>query len=924
MLGLAVSVAKGGASLLTYVKDNLKLYLDFKSNRSDTLAFPSGGSTSFDSGEQISFSKITLTDAFTVGFWFKGDTQSDYKLILKDSTPGSSNDILVKDHNGQVTIRINGAYKAIISNTPHNTWCHIVFARDVNGNIKTYLNAIASGTHTSTHTFALDTIGYSSAGAIFNMANLGIWSRALSPEEVQSVMNKSYSQLGSVEKTSLEMWQSLDSVDATGRMDTPAIGTGAITTSFPTNIYLNSHGTTEYTEVMANNGSLATQGAWTFHSGGTDSAFADTGIYSEGALKIKNVVVAKVAINGINASVLEPLIANQLYKLEITYTRVDGQHAQQIALGVGSSYGFADSDVKWKEGYWSGSDGSASEKTITGYFFHATGKNYLWIRSASTSVELHFKTISLKKVTNNAGGGGISISNNNNHYDATLTQGATTTTSVYGNNSPVLPRAIDIAESQADAIGNGSASFNGSSDYIDLGDSTDFDITNSITLSAWIKADAINQHALLVGRDDGTNRNYYFDLYTDEKIFWNCKGLSDTQVGSSTIISANEWYHIAGTYDGSNLKLYINGILEDSDASTGSIDNDNVSLTIGAREAGMDRRFNGSISQVGIWQGALTQAQIQSVMESTSYAKIPADVKSTLGSNVLTHDFSDGSGVTLNSYPSSDITFNGKMVFDGASSGTTNYPSLSHSGYSWNTSDLIKVTIVCSSYTSGSISHQGGSALTSVRFGIDSSNGVGTHTWYFVSDGAGNFQFRAINPVMTIDSITAQVVTNDIVAYYPLDADSSANGVTQDVTTGETSEERVTNTDFTTTDVWSLAPTETGNRWAIDISAGTVTHNGSGGFSPYLSQNNVFDDASAIYKMTITIDSCENFLHAGIVRNGTVVNFYHGFGITSTGTHIVYINGNTSSALSVYSNGVVTVISHLSIKKITSNTGVLK
>ena len=42
--------------------------------------------------------------------------------------------------------------------------------------------------------------------------------------------------------------------------------------------------------------------------------------------------------------------------------------------------------------------------------------------------------------------------------------------------------------------------------------------------------------------------------------------------------------------------------------------------------------FDGNISQVGIWQGALTQAQIQSVMESTSYSKIPADVKSTLGS----------------------------------------------------------------------------------------------------------------------------------------------------------------------------------------------------------------------------------------------------------------------------------------------------
>ena len=55
--------------------------------------------------------------------------------------------------------------------------------------------------------------GGSLAGHYFNgkIANIGLWSRALTPEEVQSIMNKSYSQLKGVEKTSLVMWQSLDS-----------------------------------------------------------------------------------------------------------------------------------------------------------------------------------------------------------------------------------------------------------------------------------------------------------------------------------------------------------------------------------------------------------------------------------------------------------------------------------------------------------------------------------------------------------------------------------------------------------------------------------------------------------------------------------------------------------------------------------------
>ena len=66
MLGLAASLAKGGASLLTYVKDNLKLYLDFKKSSSDTLAFPSEGSTSFDGTDDgIDFGDISDFDNAT-------------------------------------------------------------------------------------------------------------------------------------------------------------------------------------------------------------------------------------------------------------------------------------------------------------------------------------------------------------------------------------------------------------------------------------------------------------------------------------------------------------------------------------------------------------------------------------------------------------------------------------------------------------------------------------------------------------------------------------------------------------------------------------------------------------------------------------------------------------------------------------------
>ena len=92
MLGIAASLQKGGASLLTFIKDNLKLYLDFNSKKSDTLKFPSEGSTSFDGNDHISIadsSTLTIADGqgFTASIWFKTSTATE--MYLFDNRSGS-------------------------------------------------------------------------------------------------------------------------------------------------------------------------------------------------------------------------------------------------------------------------------------------------------------------------------------------------------------------------------------------------------------------------------------------------------------------------------------------------------------------------------------------------------------------------------------------------------------------------------------------------------------------------------------------------------------------------------------------------------------------------------------------------------------------------------------------------------------------
>lgn len=82
-------------------------------------------------------------------------------------------------------------------------------------------------------------------------------------------------------------------------------------------------------------------------------------------------------------------------------------------------------------------------------------------------------------------------------------------------------------------------------------------------------------------------------------------------VNSSIPVVNNVWYHIAATYDGSSIKLYINGCLVADSAHTGTIVTNDLVSAIGTRAAspGTDH-FRGSIDELRVWNVVRTQPQI--------------------------------------------------------------------------------------------------------------------------------------------------------------------------------------------------------------------------------------------------------------------------------------------------------------------------
>ncbi|MDN3695317.1 T9SS type A sorting domain-containing protein [Chryseobacterium tructae] len=118
------------------------------------------------------------------------------------------------------------------------------------------------------------------------------------------------------------------------------------------------------------------------------------------------------------------------------------------------------------------------------------------------------------------------------------------------------------------------------------------------------------------------------------------------KLASTTALNANTWYHVAATYDGASMKLYINGTLDASRAQTGSLSS-NGAFNVGY-SYNTSRNFNGKIDEVRVWKRALSQTEISQNMCAISLpaSSLAAYWKFNEGSGSTVQD-SSGNGATL-------------------------------------------------------------------------------------------------------------------------------------------------------------------------------------------------------------------------------------------------------------------------------------
>ena len=163
----------------------------------------------------------------------------------------------------------------------------------------------------------------------------------------------------------------------------------------------------------------------------------------------------------------------------------------------------------------------------------------------------------------------------------------------------------------------GALSFNGSSSWVTVADANDLDLSSALTLEAWVRPSALGsawRTVLFKERPGGIVYSLYANQATGRPVGQLWLGSERNAIGSAGL-ALNAWSHLASTYDGSMLRLYVNGVLVSSTAASGSMAASTGVLRIGGNGV-WPEWFAGLIDEVRVYNRALSASEIQTDMNT--------------------------------------------------------------------------------------------------------------------------------------------------------------------------------------------------------------------------------------------------------------------------------------------------------------------
>ena len=196
----------------------------------------------------------------------------------------------------------------------------------------------------------------------------------------------------------------------------------------------------------------------------------------------------------------------------------------------------------------------------------------------------------------------------------------------------------------------------------------------SISVEAWCNLESLSGNSTIVIKENPdcqSSADIPYWMYINDAgylVFHIGNGTSFTQVASTSTIPFNEWHHLAGTWDGSTIRVYIDGIEEATGFQSGPFNAvvGDAEMNIGNRWYCFRHPYDGIIDEVRIWDDARTEPEINDNMNRELI------VPESNPDLIAYYKFNNGSGTIA--YDSGPNGYDGVLGGYDFPSGTTSAP----------------------------------------------------------------------------------------------------------------------------------------------------------------------------------------------------------------------------------------------------------
>ena len=153
----------------------------------------------------------------------------------------------------------------------------------------------------------------------------------------------------------------------------------------------------------------------------------------------------------------------------------------------------------------------------------------------------------------------------------------------------------------------GALQFDGGTDRVEVSAPGGFSSLAGVTVAAWIRHDTAWVWRSIVDHREGNEDGYDLFLHPDSRLFLR---VNDLTLLGDRVVADGQWHHVVGTYDGTELRLYVDGVLDKARPAGATTIDVSGSLFLGRRWNNDQTPFAGGLDEVTVFGRGLSAVEV--------------------------------------------------------------------------------------------------------------------------------------------------------------------------------------------------------------------------------------------------------------------------------------------------------------------------